>query len=107
MAAMRALAHAVYFTLLDGSPANVAHLVAACHELLAGHAGELHFAAGPLVTELDRPVNVRDFHVGLLVVFASKQAHDDYQASPRHQKFIAEHKASWAAVRVFDSWNSP
>lgn len=99
-----ALIHNVFFTLRDGSAANIARLVDACHELLRGHPGELFFAAGPLVAELDRPVNVRDFHVGLHVVFASKQAHDDYQVAPRHERFIAEHKATWAAVKVFDTY---
>lgn len=99
-----ALIHNVYFTLHDGSAPNIARLVDACYELLRGHPGELFFAAGPLVAEFDRPVNVRDFHVGLHVVFASKQAHDDYQVALRHQRFVAEHKATWAAVRVFDTY---
>ena len=101
-----ALAHAVYFTLHDSSPPNIARLVKACHELLRGHAGELFFAAGPLAAEFDRPVNVRDFHVALVVVFTGMQAHDDYQVSPRHQRFVAENKAGWAAVRVFDSYDA-
>ncbi len=100
----RALVHAVYFTLHDPTAQNIERLVAACHEHLAGHAGERCFAAGPLCAKLDRPVNVRDFHVALLVVFADKAAHDAYQISPRHQRFLAEQKASWAAVRVFDSY---
>lgn len=100
-----ALIHDVYFTLRDGSAANIARLVAACHELLRGHPGELFFAAGPLAAEFDRPVNVRDFHVGLHVAFESKQAHDDYQISKRHQRFVAEHKDSWAQVRVFDTYD--
>lgn len=98
-----ALIHNVYFTLRDGSAPNVAKLVGACHALLAGHAGEVFFAAGPLASELDRPVNVRDFHVGLHVVFASKADHDAYQVSPRHERFLAENKAAWAHVRVFDT----
>ncbi len=100
-----ALIHDVYFTLHDGSAANIARLVNACHELLRGHAGELFFAAGPLAAEFDRPVNVRDFHVGLHVAFESKQAHDDYQISARHQRFVAEHKETWAQVRVFDTYD--
>ncbi len=99
-----ALIHNVYFTLHDGSPANIRRLVDSCHELLTGHPGEVFFAAGPLVAELDRPVNVRDFHVGLHVVFASKQHHDDYQVAERHQRFIAANKPTWAAVRVFDTY---
>jgi len=100
---MPALVHNVYFTLHDGSAANVRTLVDACHELLRGHPGELFFAAGPLAAELDRPVNVRDFHVGLHVVFASLADHDAYQQADRHCRFVAAHRASWASVRVFDT----
>ena len=100
------LVHNVYFTLEDGSPAQIQRLVDACHTLLSGHPGEVFFAAGPLVAELDRPVNVRDFHVGLHVVFATKQDHDAYQSAPDHLRFIAENKASWRSVRVFDTFAS-
>lgn len=103
----RALIHDVYFTLLDPTAASIDRLIAACHALLAGHRGELFFAVGPLATEYTRPVNARDFHVALHVVFADAAAHDDYQVSPRHQQFIAEHKATWAAVRVCDSYAAP
>lgn len=104
MAAKRRLVHNVFFTLEDGSEAAVRRLVAECHGKLAGH-GEVFFAAGPLVAELDRPVNDRGFHVALTVVFDSKEAHDAYQSSPRHLEFIAANKAGWAKVRVFDSWD--
>ena len=98
-----ALIHNVYFTLHDGSASNIQRLVDSCYELLRGHPGELFFAAGPLVAELDRPVNVRDFHVGLHVVFESRAAHDRYQVHPRHVQFIEENKPHWAGVRVFDA----
>jgi len=100
-----ALIHNVYFTLHDGSASNIQRLVDSCYELLRGHPGELFFAAGPLVTELDRPVNVRDFHVGLHVVFASLQHHDAYQVAERHQRFVAANKPTWASVRVFDTYS--
>jgi hypothetical protein len=100
----RPLVHNVFFTLKDGSPANIQKLTEACHKYLTGHDGTAYFAAGPLVTELDRPVNQRDFHVGLCVVFDSKAAHDEYQVHPRHKQFIDENKETWASVKVFDSW---
>ena len=59
-----------------------------------------------IVAELDRPVNVRDFHVGLLVVFKSKHDHDVYQTAPAHLKFIEENKPTWDKVRVFDSFSN-
>ena len=48
-------------------------------------------------------MNDQDFDVTLVVVFGSKQAHDDYQVAPRHKEFIAEQSPHWAKVRVFDA----
>lgn len=102
MAAPR-LAHNVFFKLKDNSPAKVEELVAACKKYLNVQAGIVFFAAGVLCGELDREVNVRDWDVGLHLVFVDKPAHDSYQTDPLHEKFIHECKANWAAVRVFDS----
>ena len=98
------LAHNVYFTLSDNSAAAKEKLVAACKKYLTGHPGTAFFAAGTRVEELDRPVNDRDFDVALVVVFDSKAAHDKYQKADRHLAFIAENKANWAEVRVFDAY---
>jgi hypothetical protein len=100
------LVHNVYFTLHDGSPEAVAKLVASCQRHLSGHEGVTYFAVSTLVPDLTRPVNDLDFHVGLHIVFADRAAHDNYQPHERHQKFIAENKASWKQVRVFDSYSA-
>jgi len=100
----RMLAHSVFFTLHDNSPAAAEKLVAACKKYLTGHAGTMYFAAGVLCPELDRPVNDRDFDVALHVFFSSQAAHDDYQKAERHLRFIEESRANWKTVRVFDSW---
>ena len=97
------LVHSVFFTLKD--PKNTQKLTDACFKYLKDHPGVVHFAAGPLVKELDRPVNDRDFHVALLVVFKSKKDHDTYQTAPDHLKFIEENKPDWDKVRVFDSYS--
>jgi hypothetical protein len=97
------LAHNVYFTLHDRSPAARARLLTACKTHLTGHAGVLFFACGELATDMARPVNDRDFDVALHLVFANPQDHDLYQDAPRHHKFVEENKADWARVRVFDS----
>jgi hypothetical protein len=96
------LAHMVYITLKDASPAAQQKLVDDCHRDLKSAPGILYFAAGTRVAELTRPVNIQDFHVGLHVVFESRKAHDDYQTSDAHVRFLAEHKDGWAHVRVFD-----
>lgn len=98
------LAHNVFFSLTDASPAAQEALVAACQRYLKNHQGVVFFAAGTLASEFTREVNDRDFHVALHVVFASKADHDRYQVHPEHLKFIDEQKGNWAKVRVFDSY---
>jgi hypothetical protein len=98
------VAHNVFFQLIDGSPARVDELVAACHAYLNVQPGIVFFAAGPLSADLVRPVNDLDWHVGLHLVFADKAGHDAYQTDPTHNRFIAEMKGNWARVRVFDSY---
>lgn len=97
------LAHAVFFTLHDASPAGVRALVDACHRHLSGHEGLLHYSAGPRDAGLAREVNDRGFDVALMTVFADRAAHDRYQVHPRHLAFIAEQGPNFKAVRVFDA----
>jgi hypothetical protein len=105
-AKQQTLVHNVFFTLKEGTPANIQKLTDACFKYLKNHPGVAYFAAGPLVPELQRPVNDRDFHVALLVVFKTKQDHDVYQTAPDHLKFIEENKPTWDKVRVFDNYSN-
>jgi hypothetical protein len=98
------VAHNVFFKLKDNSPAKVQELVDACKKYLNVQPGIAFFAAGVLCADLDRDVNDRNWDVGLHLVFIDKLSHDNYQTDPTHEKFIAESKANWAAVRVFDSY---
>lgn len=97
------LSHDVYFSLNDNSAAARAKLVAECRKYLSGHPGTVFFAAGVVASELDRPVNDRDFDVALHIVFKDKAAHDAYQKADKHLQFIEANKANWKKVRVFDS----
>jgi hypothetical protein len=97
------LAHNVFFSLHDKSPAARAKLVNACKTYLTGHAGVAFFACGELAPGMNRPVNDQDFDVALHIVFPDVTHHDLYQEAPRHLKFVEENKADWAKVRVFDS----
>ncbi|MBI3864936.1 MAG: Dabb family protein, partial [Planctomycetia bacterium] len=80
----RHVVHNVFFTLFDGSPAARQKLVDDCRKYLSGHPGEVYFSAGVLCDSLARPVNDREFDVGLHVVFRSMAEHDAYQQDPRH-----------------------
>jgi hypothetical protein len=96
------LAHAVYFSLKDRSPAALAKLLASCRTHLTGHPGTVFFSVGTCAA-YDRQVNDRDFDVALFIVFESHAAHDAYQVADRHETFIAENATNWAKVRVFDA----
>ena len=78
-------------------------MVGDCRKYLSELPGIAYFAAGTLVEDLSRPVNDKNFHVGLHVVFDNRASHDAYQTHERHLKFIAENKETWKQVRVFDS----
>ena len=97
------LAHNVFFTLKDKSPAMVDALIAACKKYLTVQKGIVFFACGKLEPELAREVNDRDWDVALHVVFNNRASHDAYQDDSTHNQFIAENKHNWAKVRVFDS----
>jgi Stress responsive A/B Barrel Domain len=97
------ISHNVYFALKDDSADARKKLVADCKKYLSDHPGTLFFAAGARVEELDRPVNDKDWDVGLHIVFKTKADHDKYQDAAKHKTFIAENEANWKKVRVFDT----
>lgn len=99
---MARLSHNVFFKLSDRSDSAVQSLLAAANKYLDNHDGIVSFDVGTREKELDREVNA-DFDVSLQIVFQDRQSHDAYQVAPRHDEFIAEQKANWAEVRVFDS----
>lgn len=101
------LAHMVFFTLKDRTPANRDALVAGCKKYLNGHEGSLYFSVGTRGEEFNRDVNATDWDVALHLVFKNKAAHDKYQDAPRHLKFIDENKALWGKVAVYDSYLTP
>ena len=103
MATEPMLAHNVFFTLKDNSPAAKQKLVDACKKYLSNHPGTEYFAAGVLADQYKREVNDRNFDVGLHLVFKNAAAHDKYQDAETHKRFIEENKENWKTVRVFDS----
>ena len=98
------VAHNVYFTLKEDSAAARHKLVADCYAYLQGQPGIEYFAAGAIVEEHERAVNVRDWDVGLHIIFDSKTAHDAYQNAGDHHAFIDANQDNWEQVRVFDTF---
>jgi hypothetical protein len=97
------LAHNVFFKLKESTPENRRKLVEGCQKYLTGHPGTVFFAVGTLAEEYTRPVNDRDFDVGLHLVFESREAQDVYQVAARHLEFVNVCGPLWAKARVFDS----
>ena len=97
------LTHSVFFTLKDPTESNIQKLVDDCYRYLSSADGLISLHAGARIADLDRPVNDAEFHVALIVVLESREAHDVYQEMADHITFIERNKDSWAGVRVFDA----
>ena len=98
----RPLAHAVFVSLVDASPATVAALAADCRRELGAIPGVNVLVVGPREADLVREINDTGFDLGLVIVFRDRAAHDAYQTDPRHVALVEAHKANWKQVRVFD-----
>ncbi len=96
------LAHTVLFTLADRSDEARQQLVADCRKYLSGHPGTVFFAVGTLAADIEWSVSDRSFDVALYLVFESRAAHDRYQESDEHGRFLDEHESTWASLRVLD-----
>lgn len=96
------LAHNVFFSLHDNSPAAVQAMVDDCHVYLAKLPGIVFYAAGT-PSDVARSSSDRDYDVALQVVFQDRAALDAYMMSPRHVEFMEKHGDNWKNVRVFDA----
>jgi heme-degrading monooxygenase HmoA len=97
------LTHSVFFTLADSSDEKIQQLVDDCYKYLATADGLVSLHAGARIADLDREVNDDEFHVALITVFESREAHDAYQTVEDHKTFIERNKDNWEKVRVFDA----
>ncbi len=60
--------------------------------------------AETLAEDIRWSVSDCDFDVALHLVFENRAAHDAYQDSPQHQRFLEENEGNWKAIRVFDAY---
>ncbi len=100
-----ALAHMVFFTLDDHSEAARQKLVDSCETLLSDIPGTTYFSVGTIAEDVEEAgVSVKDFDVALHAVFKDKATKEAYLVHPQHKQFVADNRASFAKVRVFDSY---
>ena len=92
------IAHNIYFTLHDNSPAAVQAMLDDCRRYLAHLPGIVFYAAG---TPLDD--DHRGYDVALHVVFQDRAALDAYMTAPQHVELIEKHESNWKDVQALDS----
>jgi Stress responsive A/B Barrel Domain len=97
------LFHSLYFSLTDKSAASINKFTALCVQYLSQHPGVLLFDTGGL-TDIKRDVSFRDFEVGMDIIYDSKQAYNDYLASPEHAAFLKASSGMIAKEYVFDAY---
>ncbi len=79
--------HVVIFWTDPNNPNAADELIAGANKLLKPIPGALHFHIGKMVGS-HRPVVDQSYQVALNLVFASKNAQDEYQAHPLHVEFV-------------------
>ena len=99
----QSLFHSIYFSLVDKSPANIAKFTDICVKYLSQHPGIQQFATGGL-TDIKRDVSVRNFDVGVDIIYESKKAYDDYLKSKEHDAFFPATKGMIDNTYIFDSY---
>ena len=99
----QSLFHSLYFSLVDKSAANIEKFTAICVKYLSHHPGIQQFTTGGL-TDITRDVSVRNFDVGVDIVYESKLAYDEYLASKGHEDFFPASKGMIDATYIFDGY---
>jgi len=93
--------HNVYFWLKSGLDTAAKNsfeegLNSLCND---PNAGSGHFGKP---ADTHRDVVENSYSYGLVLFFDDLSAHDRYQTSPVHNKFIEEHLSKWERVVVYD-----
>lgn len=99
----QSLFHSIYFSLKDTSAANIKRFTEICLKYLSPHPGIQEFTIGGL-TDIKRDVSVRNFDVGVDIVYESKKAYDDYLNSQGHKDFFPATEGMITNTYIFDSY---
>ena len=98
------LVHTVFFWMKKNAPKSAAKQTIQDALKYLKAPSVKHLWAGPPAKTPGRDVINATYDVGLTVTFDSVADHDAYQDDPTHNRFVAEQKANWERVRVFDSY---
>lgn len=100
------LVHVVAFTLEEGGTAGRDEALALVRDLredLAPIPGIVHLHAGIRDPRFERPSNLQDFDVLLVIEFTDKDAHDAYLVDPRHRAVVDAWTPRLRGIRVLDA----
>ncbi len=101
-----AYVHAVIFYLKKDAPATAASgLIKDAHGLLAKISSVRGVWAGKPADMSTPDFSVKDYHVGLLVLFDNYQGLEKYLKDPMHDEYVARHKEHIDKVLVYDFVN--
>jgi hypothetical protein len=93
--------HTVFFWLQEGlGDADRRKFAEGLDLLLSIESIQQSYRGVPAGT--DRPVIDRTYSCGIVVVFRDQDAHDAYQADPRHDRFRDECSRYWRKVQIYD-----
>ncbi|MFP4055971.1 MAG: family 16 glycoside hydrolase [Candidatus Brocadiia bacterium] len=96
------LVHSVYFWLKDGATEKDAEaLIADCRAKLQPLEGVARLDVGRPAPG-GRGVVDASYHVGLVVVFADREAYQAYLDHPDHLALVEKHKPLWERIVVYD-----
>ena len=97
------MAHTVYFWLTDGlSDAELASFEEGVRSLEAAPTVRKLYLGKPAATP-SRDVVDNSFDYNLVLWFDDEAAHDAYQVSDIHLKFVKDHEAKFKTVKVYDN----
>jgi hypothetical protein len=98
--------HTVIFYLKDGAPKNeVESLIHDSHAMLAKIPTVKALWAGRPAEKSTPQFAVKDFQVGLLVLFDNYDGLKTYMEHPLHLEYIKKHGEHWKRVPVYDFEN--
>lgn len=101
--------HNIYIKLKDDSPEKIKAQFELGKEYLSKHPGQISLSYGAVAKNITRHQqkpnlhNIEDFDVVFSFIFEDEKAHDLYQVSERHKKFIAQSNQNWDNIRILDS----
>ncbi|UAY56184.1 Dabb family protein [Arachidicoccus terrestris] len=99
----QSLFHSIYFSLTDKSAGSIAAFTQLCIKYLSAHPGIQQCSTGGL-TDIKRDVSVRNFDVGMDLIFESRKAYDEYLLSPGHAAFLSATRPMIKQTYIFDSY---